>query len=287
MIYNFKQIVLAVILQIYEEENSMAFTEELLLPSRGIVYQLPDFNGVVSVKPFTTKAYKDLLTSNASEAGLKQFVDTCLVDCPVKAKNMNQHDFLAVLFKIRAITLGNILKTQTTCPECGHVEDIERDLNDIEVNYLYAENYPISIKLPKSGTEIKVRLATGADAAKAKQEADRRSALFKKPASEFLATYTIVSLLDVGSKDIIEKAEWFETLSPQDAIFINGVLSKLTDAFGVKLLHEDKCAVCDKFYSSSIDIWGDFFRPDANISLGITSKAGNLAGLVEKPDISE
>lgn len=287
MIYNFKQLVLAIILHIYEEENSMAFTEDLLLPSRGIIYQLPEFNGIVKVKPFTTKAYKDLLTANASEAGLKQFVDTCLVDCPVKAKNMNQHDFLAVLFKIRAITLGNILRTQTTCPECGHTEDIERDLNDIEVNYLYADNYPISIKLPKSGTDIKVRLATGADVAKAKQEADRRSAIFKKPASEFLTTYTIVSLLDVGNKDIIEKAEWFETLSPQDAIFINGVLTKLTDAFGVKLLHEDKCAACDKIYSSSIDIWGDFFRPDADISLGITSKAGNLAGPTEKPDISE
>lgn len=287
MIYNFNQLVLATILRIYEEETSMAFTEDLLLPSRGIIYQLPEFNGVVKVKPFTTKAYKDLLTSNASETGLKQFVDTCLVDCPVKAKTMNQHDFLAVLFKIRAITLGNLLKTQTTCPVCSHVEEVERDLNDIEINYLYADSYPISVKLPKSGVDIKVRLSTGADVSKAKQEADRRSAIFKKPASEFLTTYTIVSLLDVGSKDIIEKAEWFESLSPQDAIFINGVLTKLTDAFGVKLLHEDKCSACDKIYSSSIDIWGDFFRPDTDVSLGITSKTGNLAGPVEKSDIHE
>lgn len=287
MIYNYKQLVLAILLNEYEEEISMAFTEDLLLPSRGIVYQLPEFDGVVKVKPFTTKAYKDLLTSNASEAGLKQFVDTCLVDCPIKAKNMNQHDFLAVLFKIRAITLGNLFKTQTTCPECGHVEDIERDLNEIEVNYLYADAYPVSVKLPKSGVDIKVRLSTGADVARAKQEADRRAGIFNRPASDFLTTYTIVSLLDVGSKDIVEKAEWFETLSPQDAIFINNVLAKLTDAFGVKLLLEDKCSACDKVYKSSIDIWGDFFRPDADVSLGITSKAGNLAGPIEKPDISE
>ena len=85
----------------------MAFTEELLLPSRGIIYGDSSFNGTVNVKPFTTKAYKDLIASNASESGLRQFIDACLVDCPIKAKNMSQIDMLAILFKTRVITLGN------------------------------------------------------------------------------------------------------------------------------------------------------------------------------------
>ena len=28
----------------------MAYTEQLLLPSRGVIYRLPDFDGVVNVK---------------------------------------------------------------------------------------------------------------------------------------------------------------------------------------------------------------------------------------------
>ena len=263
----------------------MAFTEDLMLPSRGIVYQIPDFDGIVKVKPFTTKAYKDLLTANASETGLKQFIDTCLVDCPIKAKNMNQNDLLAILFKTRAMTLGNKLKTQVKCPDCSHVEDIEWDLNTIEINYLYADKYPVTVKLPECGKEVKVRFPTGADVTKAKQEADRRAGIFKKQASDFLQVYTICALIDIDGKDLVEKAEWYEHLKPQDAIYLDEVFTEMNDVFGVKMTREAHCSVCDKVFTTYIDIGSDFFRPYANVSLGLTSKAGNLAGTIEKPDI--
>ena len=265
----------------------MSFTESLLLPSRGIIYRLSDFDGTVNVKPFTTKLYKELLQSNASDAGLKQFVDACLVDCPIKAKNLNQNDLLAILFKIRAITLGNKLKTQVKCTDCGHVEDVEWDLNATDVNYLYVDKYPITVTLPDSGKEISVRFPTGADITKAKQEADRRASMFKKSSSDFLQVYTVVSVIDVDNKDLIEKAEWYEHLTPQDAIYIDEVISEMSDVFGVKLTQEAKCSACDKIFTTYIDIWSDFFRSNAKFSLGITSKAGNLAGTIEKPDISE
>ncbi len=265
----------------------MAYTEQLLLPSRGIIYQLSDFDGNVNVKPFTTKAYKDLLTSNASETGLKQFIDSCLVDSPIKAKNMNQNDLLAVLFKVRVMTLGNMLKTMTRCPECGASEEHEWDLNDIQINYLYTENYPIVVKLPQCGKEIKVRFPTGADVTRAKQEADRRAAAFKKSASDFLQIYTTVSLIDLEGKDIVEKAEWYEHLNPCDAIYLDEVFSEMNDAFGVKMTREGHCSTCDKVFTSYIDIGSDFFRPYANVTLGLTSKKGNLSGTVEEPNISE
>lgn len=264
----------------------MAFTEDLMLPSRGVVYQISDFDGIVKVKPFTTKAYKDLLTANASEAGLKQFIDTCLVNCPIKAKNMNQNDLLSILFKTRAMTLGNKLKTQVKCPDCSHVEDIEWDLNTIEINYLYADKYPVAVKLPECGKEVKIRFPTGADVTKAKQEADRRAGIFKKQASDFLQVYTICALIDVDGKDLIEKAEWYEHLKPQDAIYIDEVFTEMNDVFGVKMTREAHCSVCDKVFTTYIDIGSDFFRPYANVSLGLTSKTGNLAGTIEKPDIS-
>lgn len=265
----------------------MAFTEELLLPSRGIIYCNPDFNGVVNVKPFTTKAYKDLLTGNASEAALKQFVDTCLVDCPIKAKNMNQNDVLAILLKTRVMTLGNLLKQEIKCPDCDKSNELKWDLNATDINYLCVEKYPIPVTLPHSGKEIKIRFPTGADSIKAKQAADRRAATFKKQASDFMHIFSIVSVIDIDGKDIVEKADWYESLSPQDAIYIDEVLAEMADTFGVKLTREEHCPVCDKVFTAYIDIWSDFFRPYEKVGLGITSKAGNLAGYVEKSDISE
>lgn len=265
----------------------MSYTEDLLLPSRGIVYQLPDFDGTVKVKSFTTKNYKSLLQGNASEQALVQFIDSCLVDCPLKAKDMHQEDLLAILFKARVMTLGSMLKMDVKCPECKHIENVDWDLNNIDINYLYVDAYPIPITLPNSGKEIKIRFLTGADSKRAKQEADRRASTFKKPASEFLQTYTTMSILDVDHKDIIEKAEWYDKLNPSDAIYIDEVISEMNGAFGVKMIREAKCSVCDKVFNTYIDIGSDFFRPDKRISLGITSKAGNLAGTIEKPDIHE
>lgn len=265
----------------------MSFTETLTLPSRGIIYCLKDFDGVVKLKPFTTRAYKDLLTGNASENALKQFIETCLVDCPVKAKNMSQGDLLACLFKVRVITLGNKLKTEVRCPECGKVETLEWDLNNIEVNYLCVDKYPIPITLPVSGEEIKVRFPTGADLIKAKQEADRRAAKFNLKSDDLLQIYNTVSIIDVGGKDIIEKAEWYDLLNPQDAIYIDEVFSELSGTFGVKMTREEQCHNCDHEFTTYIDIGSDFFRPYTNVVTGVTSQTGNLAGNIKKPTTHE
>ena len=99
--------------------------------------------------------------------------------------------------------------------------------------------------------------------------------------------YTTVSLIDVDGKDLVEKAEWYEHLKPQDAIYIDEVFAEMNEAFGIKMTREEHCSACDKLFTTYIDIGSDFFRPYANISLGITSKAGNLAGNAKEPDISE
>jgi hypothetical protein len=265
----------------------MSFSEELLLPSMGIIYQRKDFDGIVKVKQFTTKNYKDLLTGNASTAALTAFVSGCIEDCPVKVKDMNQNDVLAILFKTRAMTLGNILKTQVKCPSCKHVEDVNWDLNNVEINYLGVEQYPIPVILPVSNKEIKVRFPTGADAAKAKNVAEKRSSKFNRDSDELQKIYTIVSLIDVDNMDLIEKSDWYDTLPPQDAIYINEVFNEMSDVFGVKLTRETVCSSCDYSFNTYIDIGSDFFRPYNNVNLGITSKTGDLRGPIKKSDISE
>lgn len=265
----------------------MAFTEDLLLPSRGIIYEISDFDGVVKVKPFTTKSYKDLLAGNASENAIRQFIDSCLVDCPIKAKNMNQNDLMAVLFKTRALTLGNMLKMQISCPRCHKITEVEWDLNEVTVNYLSAEEYPIKVTLPDSGKEIKVRFPTGATTAKAKIEAERRSSKFNKPVSEYLNIFNLVSILDVESKDLVEKSEWYENLSPRDAIYIDAVISEMGDIFGVEMFRDETCLDCGKTFTSVIDLSADFFRPYSVKRLGLKGKAGNLAGIIKESSVSE
>lgn len=255
----------------------MAFTEEMLLPSRGIIYRLQNFDGTVNVRPFTTKAYKDLLTANASDTGMKQFIDTCLVDCPIKSKNLSSEDLIAVLFKARVMTLGNTITQKINCPSCKYSGEISWDLNTITVNYLNVEKYPIPIKLPTSGEEIKVRFPTGADLNKAKQEAEKRASTFNKQSSEFIGTYNTVALIDVEGKDIIEKAEWYERLAPMDAIYIDSVFAEMGEnMYGVKMTRDVTCPACERSFVTYVDIGSDFFRADRNVSIGVTRTRGNL-----------
>jgi hypothetical protein len=165
-------------------------------------------------------------------------------------------------------------------------DNVEFDLNSVEINYLSVEKYPIPVTLP-NGQEIKMRFPTGADVNRAKQEASRRANIFKRPESDFTEIYTTVSIIDVDGKDIVEKADWYESLNPQDAIFIDEALKEMIHSFGVKLIRETHCSSCDNLYSCIIDIASDFFRPSRQISLGITSQKGNLGGPSDKPDVSE
>lgn len=264
----------------------MAFTEELLLPSRGIIYRIQNFNGVVNVKPFTTKLYKDLLASNASNVGLQQFIEGCLVDCPVKAKDMNQEDLLAILIKTRIMTLGNNLKMQNTCPHCGSSSEAEFDLDHVEINYLHADNYPVQLTLP-SGQEIRIRIRTGADSRKAEQAAERRAKIFNTSADLYMPIYNTVALLDVDGKDIVEKAEWYENLNPIDSTYIDAAISEINDAFGVKMSCSVDCEKCDKEYFTYINIGNDFFRPHRNIVGSVTGKTGYLSGADKKSDTTK
>ena len=59
----------------------------------------------------------------------------------------------------------------------------------------------------------------------------------------------------------------------------------MNSSFGVKMTREAHCSVCDKLFTTYIDIGSDFFRPDRNVHLGITSKKGNLAGASEEPNL--
>lgn len=265
----------------------MAFTEDLLLPSRGIIYLLPSFDGYVKVKPFTTKAYKSLLAGNANDNAIRQFADTCLVDCPVKAKDMCDEDLLAILFKSRIMTLGNTLKTEVRCPRCNKLQDVNWDLSELDVNYLFADEYPIKLTLPASNTVIKLRYPTGADTRKAKIEAEKRASKFNMQTNEFTNTFLTVSTIDVEYKDIVEKAEWYEALNPQDSIYIDEAISTMKDLFGIQLTKEIKCTNCDREFSTIIDLSSDFFRTSRPVITSLTSKTGNMASAFAKPNVSE
>lgn len=251
-------------------------TEKVTLPTMGIIYPQLKGESQVTVRPFVTKDYKDLLASNGGEDAINNLIDACLVDCPLTSKQLHVIDKGVILYKIRAITLGNLTEVGHTCPFCHKENIVVWDINTLPVDYLSIQEYPIKVTLPESKTVIGLRYPTEVTESMAKQQAQKRADIFKMPVENFLTTYRAVSVIDhPDGLDMVSKAEWFEQLSVRDVIFIDHVASKMND-FGMRVIKSQKCIGCGRDFNITLLMREDFFRPKFEDFEWITTKKGSL-----------
>lgn len=249
--------------------------ESIILPSLGYPYKGALEGTSVYVKPITTRVYKDFLVNNSDE-GVLNLIDSCLVDCPLKAEDFCYQDELAIYLKIRCISLGNDLKVSSVCPNCKKTLVHTWDLMDLECTYLGVNEYPFKFTLPDSNKELKMLIPTSKSQRIAREEAQKRATNYNMDISEFLPIYSTVSLLQVPDvMDIVDKADWYNGLSLKDAVYIDQVAEQLQD-FGISIFKEAECTSCKKKFRVPLTINTDFFRPSIGSIPGIKTKTGTL-----------
>lgn len=249
--------------------------ESLILPSQGFPYKGRLEGSTVTVSPITTRVYKDFVWKNDDE-GLLNLVDSCLVDCALKAEDFCYSDLLAIYIKIRSISLGNVAPVNTTCPKCGVRQNSELLLDTLECKYLSLSEYPIPIELPSSKIKIKMTIPTSKSTRMAKEEARRRASIFNKPVEEFESIYSILVDVHVDSVgDLVSKAEWYDSLSLKDAMYIDQVY-KMIQEFGITMTQPLECRSCKNKYRSPLKIDQNFFRTDVGDIPGFTVTEGTL-----------
>lgn len=249
--------------------------ETIILPSQGFPYNGRLEGTSVTVRPLTTRVYKDFIV-NPSEEGIVNLVDSCLVDCPIKSNELVYQDQLAVYLKIRSISLGNLVPAYSICPHCNKRNDEKWDIMKLDCNYLSLEEYPYGVVLPDCKKKVYISIPTPKSQTRANEEAKKRATLFDKKISDFLPSFQIASVIRVdGVNDIVEKAEWYNELTLKDAVFIDSVMEKLQD-FGIVTSRMVTCQSCNKEYSVPVHISQDFFRPDIGNISGFKTSPGTL-----------
>ena len=249
--------------------------ESIILPSQGYPYFGRVEGSSVIVKPLTTRVYKDFLVSPSEEAVLN-LVDNCLVDCPIKAEEMVYQDELAIYLKIRTLSMGSLLPVFSTCPKCKNKNTDNWDLMQLECNYLVLDEYPMSITLPESGKKVSLLYPTSKSNRLAREQAQKRAGLFNKNLSEFLSSFQMAEVIIIdGLNDIVDKAEWYNSLPLVDAIYIDQVLEKMQD-FGIVTNRVTQCQTCKHEYITPLQITSDFFRPIIGNINGIKTAKGTL-----------
>ncbi len=249
--------------------------ESLILPSQGFPYNNRLEGSSVKLQPLTTRAYKDFIISN-DEEGVLNLVDSCLVDCPLKAEEFVYADVLAMYLKIRSMTLGTNITLFSVCPHCKLRNKIEWDLMSMPCKYLSVDEYPIPITLPDSGKTIGLCLPTYKNNQVAKEEAQKRASRYNKPITDFLSSFnTVVNLQVSGVGDLVSKAEWYENLPLRDVIYIDQA-SLIIQDFGLITSKDTVCTGCKKEYRTPFNITQEFFRPSLGDISGFSTSQGTL-----------
>ena len=249
--------------------------ERIILPSQGFPYNGKLEGSSIVVRPLTTRAYKDFLVT-PNEEGVLNLVDSCLVDCPLKAEEFVYQDELAIYLKIRSISMGSLLPVYSICPKC-QIKNVEDwDIMQLECSYLSMDEYPLTVTLPDSQQKIKLCIPTGKTERIAKEEAQKRATRFERKVSDFLPSFKVATVIIVdGLNDLIEKSEWYNALTLRDAMFIDKVLDAMQD-FGIHTSRSVKCKSCSHEYLVPLQITQDFFRPDIGNIKGIKVSKGTL-----------
>ena len=250
--------------------------ESLILPSQGYPYKGKLEGSSITVRPLTTRVYKDFLVSGGAE-GVTNLIDSCLVECPLKAEDLVYQDELAIYLKIRSISLGSTIPVYSVCPGCGEKNVESWDLMDLECSYLYMDSYPLQVTLPDSKKKIEIKLPTAKTQRIAREEAQKRATKFEKKLMDFLPSFQTASVLHVdGIGDLVQRADWYTDLSLKDAVYIDQVMAKMQD-FGIHTTREAECKSCKRKYTVPLQVTQDFFRPDLGDIEGIKVTQGTLA----------
>ena len=250
--------------------------ESVTLPSLGYPYKDKLEGTTISVSPITTRVYKDFIVSN-NEDGLLNLVDSCLVDCPLKAEDFCYADLLAIYIKIRSISLGSIIPTVSVCPACGNKQTTDWELNKIECNFLGLDSYPIKITLPESKETLYLEIPTIKSSKIAKGEAQKRAARYNKKVSDYLDTFSmLICVRSDHGMDLVTRAEWYENLQLKDAMFIDQAFSLIQD-FGLVTRQRVICKDCNHPYMVPLQINKEFFRPSIGNITGFRTTRGTLA----------
>lgn len=255
----------------------MAVEERLVLPSRGIIY--PEMNNVeyVTVTPYKSKAFRDHILSGASEASIGKLIDTCLVNCPLKASEFHASDWTALIFKVRAMSLGNMLPMKATCPYCNESRDIEWDLSAIPVKYFTPDVYPFEVELPESHDRVTVMVTTPKMVENARIQAKERARKMGWDVNALTSAYTYVCNLFRAGLDLVGMSDWYDNLPVRDAVYLTHVNKSLGE-FGPDIERQIECPSCSQTYSVMLRVDESFFLPNVGEFGGIKTTTGTLEG---------
>lgn len=132
------------------------------LPSKGLYYNgsIPD--GIVKIRPLTTKDEAYLAGTASPDEKVNQLINRCLI-VPEGFDPMDllSSDRAAVLFQIRRYSYGDDYSFTYVCTACKNQGKYSAKMSEFKIVSPPEDAGPYRVKLPKCGKVVEFRFLTG------------------------------------------------------------------------------------------------------------------------------
>lgn len=244
----------------------VAIKEDFELPSKGRIYG-KKFDPSFTLRSMTVEdEMKRLAPSNNPYKAMSEIIESCLDEkFPIPVYDLCLGDYTYLLHKLRVVTYGADYNLRFTCPYCGNSEIITVDLDDMKINkYDDSIKELMTVKLPVTGNEVKLRFQTPRDLDRINREAKKMRDDFPDMTGDPTILLTLQSLIDSVDGEPIDPIMIKETLKKlpmKDTNIISQVATKLNSSIGVDTNLHLKCTKCGGEVDTPFRYTNEFFGP--------------------------
>lgn len=273
--------------------STTAYVHEITLPSKGLPYINKDGKpsipgGVIKIREFTGDD-EDILNSTTlnDAAKIERIVSNCIVlPDSAKADKFDPIDLLAtdrliVLLIARALSLTPVYMIQAECDSCSHKWNHEfnllQELDPMEMPRKAADGFErvydpvggITLRLPKAGNDLTLRLLTGRDNRLMVQEGQKARSPYVLPGTQNVPSMlqTMLSIKSIDGKpinhsnlgDMQDTCQFVKNLLMSDRRLIRETVASYD--VGLPVDYAVTCPVCASQTKIGVALSPEFFRP--------------------------
>lgn len=246
-------------------------TQFVSLPSKGLFYPVGHpLHGKESIEiKYMTAREEDILASESLiKKGLviERFIESLIIDKSVDPMSLLTCDRAAIMIEARVNGYGPDYEASIECENCGHVNDVEYDLDnreclfaqeDAEGQYTITKNGTCLTTLPKTQSKVEFRLSNGRDEKIQNSMNDKQSSLMGAVTEQLKRL--VVSVNDTTDPGFIQA--FILSLPAMDSRFLRKIIRKATPDYNLSMTMV--CKKCDSEQEVVVPIGTKFFWPDS------------------------
>lgn len=246
--------------------QNTALTETVKMPSKGKIQGIPE---EIVIKAIQRKDKKKVLMSETDNILLSLLQSSIISPKDFNVFNLLPFESKYLLYRLRVLTYGPDHTFKEKCPYCGHLNNVDINLNDIPIVEV-PDNFNVVFDmppLPVSGLQLKCKLLTEGELLKLNKQAEE----LKKGTGnnnidvDLVWDARVIAVNGNSKLAPIEIEQILDNLTDYDSEYFMEYYNKYAGHYGLQTQLKYVCDDCKSAVESEMPSIYTFFRPTFKI----------------------